>query len=185
MKRILFLTILLISIKSGHCYNWNFGTYVPGFMSYQDDSSGGTKKFEINPFTSISFPMPAPLLDGYFFVPEFGLTLHLFDQKDDVKKYTFMFMYPLAFKSSESLLWRFGFATFVDRITGDGSQKNYNGTSYTPEKAQTTYTSAILLGSELIASATYSLRLDLFINRFLSSERRNFSYVLGMNFFFN
>ncbi len=183
MKLNRLIIILCFCINTALPYTLNLGTYVPGFMSYQDDSSGGTKKFEFNPYISAALPMPAPFLSDYYFVPEIGFVYHM-NTTDDIKKYTFFLLYPLATKFNEIILLRFGFATFMDRITGNGSAKNYNGTYYTPDSSATTYTGAILLGSEFLLFTSASLRFDLFINRFLSSERRNYSYLLSYSMFY-
>jgi hypothetical protein len=81
---------------------------------------------------------------------------------------------------------RYGLSTFMTKIGGDGGTVQLNngaGTStfYVPSETKTTYMTTLDLGGEF-ALPLVALRLDLQMMGFASSDKRNLSYMLSVNF---
>lgn len=162
----------------------NFGTYVPNFLGSQSDKDGATTKIALNPFISFDYIFP-PIMGNYF-NPEIGYVFHT-DAEDETSHKTIFLQYNFDVLISQTFVFRWGFANYMDKIGGDGKaviQKNGTGkqTFYAPSETRTSYTSSLNLGFKKYVTTNYAIRFDTSILSFLSSEKRGFSYLLSLNF---
>lgn len=185
MKRIsLILLALCIATLPGSADALvGVGNYVPSFLKAQADKQGGTTKFEFNPFISLDYVLKAPF--GHFFNPEVGYVFRQ-DAEDESSIKTIFLMYNLERPLNSKLVVRYGFGTFMDKISGEGKTvvlQNGSGTLpfYSPSESVTSYTSSFNLGMKYLMTKQSSLRFDLNVLRFASS-RRTLSYLVSYTF---
>ncbi len=183
MRNLFFLlSILLLTTKAySHI---NAGTMVPHFLSSQSNPEGSTTKLAINPFLSLDYSFP--FFFGHSFNPEIGYVFHT-DAKDETKHRTIFLGYNLEYPFYDHFFLRYGFSNFISKVGGEGKTVELNNgtgtmTFYTPSDTHTSYTSSLNLGVRTVIMEGGSIRFDLNIMRFLSSERRSLGYLLSFNY---
>ena len=184
MKKItLFLFLLLFSTVS-HSY-FGFGSYVPFPLTTQKDTDGGKQLFTFQPF--VSWGGLWSFGTGHFLAPEVGMVYHL-SLEDDYSKKTFFLLYNLGYRLSPRALLRYGFGTFMTKISGDGEAVTVrNGSSYAtayqPEESWTSYNTTVNLGLEYAFDSQWAGRFDLYTFEFLDSIKRDYSYAISLTYF--
>lgn len=162
----------------------NGGTMVPHFLSSQANKEGSSTIVALNPFISIDYSFP--LFFDHSFNPEIGYVFNT-DAEDETTHRTIFLGYNLEYPLYDYFFLRYGFSNFITKVGGDGKTVELNnGTStmtfYTPADSHTSYTSSLNLGVRTVFMEGSSIRFDLNIMRFLSSERRSLGYLLSYNY---
>ncbi|MGK0367190.1 MAG: hypothetical protein ACI9QD_000324 [Thermoproteota archaeon] len=181
----LLLLCLITSFSNASAYMIGMGTYVPYAFTAQEEASGGTNYFEINP--AITIAMQIPSFFGHFFTPEFGYVMHR-NTYDDVDKSTMFLLGNFAIKYSATLLLRYGLGLFMEKQSGSGGGivlNNGAGTStfYKPESSVTTYINTLNLGVEYFVTPRNSFRFDLGLMSFMEHQFKFKNYILTYNFY--
>ena len=177
--------VLLIFLLPQSAYpSFNFGTYVPYFLKSQNNKEASTTKIALNPF--ISFDYHLFTMWSQKFTPEAGFVYHL-DAKDTTTHQTIFLLYNFEYNWSTNINLTYGFGTFLNRVSGDGSAVTLNNGNttkvfYTPNELQTSYTSSLNFGFKYNVSSTWLVRFDTQVMRFASSTRRNFGYLLSLGY---
>ena len=192
MKRLILIIPFFILGNLAFAYSplWmGFGSVTHNFKSAQTGTSGtSTKSFEFAPTFLIGGTLPFPLLSNTYFTPGFGFVKYA-NGKDGSTKSEIILKYQLNYAYSSWLALRYGFSNYITHIGGSGGSTSLNnGTStktfYLPSKTVSSYTASIDLGPEFILSSVWTIRVQLSIERFLSSERRTLAHLITANYFF-
>lgn len=162
------------------------GNLTHNFSSAQNDVKGGTKKLEFGPTVIIGATVPF-YFSGSFLSP--GIGLAKFFTEDKTSKTEIILQYHINQMLFSSFYLRYGFSNYITMIGGDDKEVELNngaGTStfYSPKKTKTAYTSSFDVGGEFIYDSNWTIRAQVSILRFLSSERRRLSHLLTLNYFF-
>lgn len=163
----------------------NFGTHIPYAFKAQNDMSGSSQKFDINPFVSVAGTYR--LARSHFFLPELGY-IHHTDRADNTSVSTLFLLYNFGFHFAGPVMVRYGLGTFITRISGDGGEVRLGdgeGTStfYTPDESVRTYYSTANLGLEYRFSSDWAGRFEGHVMGPMSSEKRKFSYTLSASYY--
>jgi hypothetical protein len=187
--KLLFYAVSVVALTINLCLSEAFalvngGTMVPHFLSSQANKEGSPTIVAINPFISIDYTFP--FFFNHSFNPEIGYVFNT-DAEDETTHRTIFLGYNLEYPLYDFFFLRYGFANFISKVGGDGKTVELNnGTStmtfHTPSDSQTSYTSSFNLGMRTVIMEGGSIRLDLNIMRFLSSERRSLGYLLSYNY---
>lgn len=186
MGLVLLAFIFLIRPESAWATHVGVGTLVTNFLSAQTSADGGRRTFQVAPTLLVGGELP--IYGQTFFTPRIGYSMYL-DEKDDTSKTDMMLNYHVGTKLMEYFMLHYGFSTFITKIKGKGGTKELqNGGStanfYIPDKTVTSYTASLDVGGQVLIHEHWSARVDLFITRFLSSDRRKLNYLLSGNFYF-
>lgn len=182
------LFMLLIPFYSQANGFWlGAGTLTHNFLHSQTDKTGKTNKFDFFPIVLAGATWSSPL-QGISFSPGIGYAKML-KSKDNTKKSEIVLQYHLSQRIFNGVQFRYGFSTYITKVSGDGGTvqlNNGNSTStfYVPEKTSTSYTGSLDLGAEAFMLQNISMRLQFSILRFLSSDKRKVTHLLSANYYF-
>lgn len=190
MKKMLFFVLLLFSCNA-FCLStfWlGAGTTTRNVGSAQNELSGDTVTFGFNPTLIVGTTLPF-FFPGIYLSPGIGYAKYLSNNKDNTSRNEIILQYHLAQEIIPAFYLRYGFSNTITKIGGDGgtvSLKNGDSTStfYVPEETKTSFMGSLDLGFEMLLESTFGARLQLSVDRFLSSERRRLSHLLTMNYYF-
>lgn len=188
LKKSLLMLIVIssLNLKAASPYWIGFGNLTHNFLSAQNDEKGGKTVFEAGPvfFIGSSFPF---IFSNLSLSPAVGYAK--FFTKDQTNRSEIILQYHLSQNLFSSFKLRYGLSNYITKIGGKGGNLELNNgnstaTFYVPSESKTTFTASLDLGTELIFSSQYTLRLQASVLRFLSSERRRISHMLTFNYFF-
>jgi hypothetical protein len=151
------------------------GNLVTHTAKYQIDKKGHRSYFNLGPYVSVNYNFKMPAL-RHEFIPELGLALHS-KPSPHHSKYTFFFLYPLAWEVVDQHFFRYGLGNFISSVTGPGgSTVLENGSSfaeyYRPGASRYAHNGALLLGYEYrFREGKFGVRLDFYSIAFLSKNR--------------
>ncbi len=189
MKKIIISILLITSLKLSAANGlWiGAGTVTHNFLSAQTGKTDGKKTIDLYPTVLIGGLLPG-FFSGISLAPGIGYAKSL-NSKDKTSKNEIILQYHLAQNIFNGVQIRYGFSTFITKISGDGGTtelNNGNSTStfYVPENSSTSYTSSLDLGGEAFMLHSTSLRLQFSITKFLSSEQRKVSNLVTVNYYF-
>lgn len=186
MKVILLLISLTISVN---CYAANFEVGLGAFAlgtSAQNDTSGGQATTSFNPGVSVGAIIP--IKGNHYFNPDFGVVGHLPEDDDYGKqrKRTSFALWDLGYRIKRVVI-RYGFGTFMTRISGDGEAvtvrngESGTATAYQPVDSSTSYNTTINLGATILLGDRVSVRAESYLFSFLNSEARTLNYGLTLH----
>ena len=163
----------------------SLGPYASFPFTTQKETDGGRNTFSFNQMIGLNTVMPIPGI-AHVFLPEFGFVIHG-RETDDYKKTTMYFLTDVGFLMTERLILRYGFGTFLTKISGDGKTLTLpNGDStapaYQPKEGETSWNTTLDLGIEFAFNAHNALRFQTYLFSFLSSARQ-LSYSLNYSFY--
>lgn len=187
---ILFSKSVYSSSSSSSSYFWSgFGTVTHNFKKAQTDAAGNsTVTFKFAPTVLVGGSFPFPLIDATNF--SFGVGYAYYSKGDDNStKNEIILQYHLNYNINSIFNLEYGFSNYITRIGGPGGTKVLNnGTStatfYIPSETHSSYTAAIDIAAEFALPSNYTLRTQLSLERFLSSDRRTFSHLITLNYIF-
>ena len=165
------------------------GSVTHNVLSAQTDADGSeTKKFDLTPTILVGASIPFKYLNKTFISPGLGYAKYL-DTEDDYTKSEIILQYHFNYIFRPWLAFRYGFSNYITMIGGDGGSKTLNNgnstsTFYVPSKTRSSYTASVDFGPEFILRGRWTLRTQLSIERFLSSERRSYAHLITLNYFF-
>lgn len=162
------------------------GNTTHNFLSAQADKDGGTKKFEIAPTVFLGATLP--VWQSLYFSPGIGFTMFTGEQ-DKTSKTELHLQYHVTGPLIGNVFWITGFSNFITSISGEGGTTELNNgggtaTFYVPKESSTSYTSSLDFGAEFMIDSNWTTRLEFYITRFLSSDRRKVSNMFSLNYFF-
>ena len=181
--------MLLLTSFNAYCLTplWvGFGTTTRNFSTAQSESSGGTKKFGFNPTLLVGTNLPFFYAD-FFFSP--GIGFAKYSSEDNTTRSEIILQYHISQVITSYFLLQYGLSNTITKIGGKGGTvvlNNGNSTStfYVPSETKTTYLASLDIGGEMIFTDSIGSRLQLSIDRFLSSERRRVSHILTLNYYY-
>lgn len=186
------LTILisLFSISNTEAaYFWvGLGTVTHNFKSAQTDSVGEkTKTLDMTPTILVGASMPAIIFNSTLFSPAIGYAKY-FDLKDGYTKNEIILQYHFTYSFNSWFDLRYGFSNYITRIGGKGGSVSLNNGSsmtsfYVPSKTKSSYTASLDIAPEFVILNNLTLRTQLSIERFASSERRTLAHLITLNYF--
>lgn len=187
MKKIIFLILILFSIKSNASLFWlGMGNSTHNFLSAQSDKKGSKKSFDLGPTVLLGFTVPF-LTSGTFLSPGIGYAKYF--TKDKTSKSDIIIQYHLNQYLFSNIYLRYGFSNYITSIGGDGGTTTLNNgsstsTFYIPSETKKSYTASFDIGSEYLIDNTWTFRMQVSIERFLSSTNRKVGHLLTLNYFF-
>jgi len=188
VKKIICFLLLVASFNaySFSPYWLGVGSTTRNFSSAQKDENGNTVKFGFNPtvFLGMSFPFFFP---GTFLSPAIGYGKH--SGQDDAKRSEIILQYHVSQEVTSFFLFQYGFSNTITKVSGKGGTVVLNNggstaTFYTPDTAKTSYMASLDLGGEFIFTSSMGTRLQVSIDRFLSSKARRVSHIATLNYYF-
>jgi hypothetical protein len=183
VKKLLILLLLPSLAKAMTTYS--VGTYVPYFNKAQTSVSGGTQKFDLNPYLGVGTQIH--MAGPHYFMPEFGYAFYLNNAKKTKKDMIFL-RYDFSYIYGSNFIFRYGLTNHWYRIGGSGGNVRLrNGSGYTdfkaPSKTQTSYFTTLDMGFEYFFKKDLGLRFDLNMMSFQEMENSAFNYILTVNFY--
>lgn len=188
MKKIIILFVLILSVNvySASPVWFGFGSTTRNYGTAQNDAGGGTEKFQFNPTLLVGTTLPFFLTDFYF-IP--GIGYAKYSTEDNTSRSEIILQYHISQRILPVFHLLYGFSTTITKIGGEGGTVTLNNgsstsTFYTPSEKKTSYIGSLDLGGEFIFTPHFATRLQLSIDRFLSSERRRVSHMLTLNYYY-
>ncbi|MCM2349794.1 MAG: hypothetical protein NDI69_07220 [Bacteriovoracaceae bacterium] len=166
---------------------FNLGTHTEFYNKIQDDSSGGTRKFDFAP--TLGAGIKLPLIDHWHFLPEFNWVLPQNAGSDRIIKNTFMlradFGYDLMdwfrLRAGTSLIW-------LNQHGRGGSAEINNGNStstfYYPDENRSSLNNTLDFGAEVLMQ-DWALRLQTYVYSVFLAEKRQTSYTLFISYYWD
>jgi hypothetical protein len=188
MKKIIFTLMLTFSLNA-YCLSplWvGFGSTTRNYATAQKDDSGKSEKFKFNPTLLLGTTLPFFFADFYF-VP--GIGYAIYSSEDNTSRKEIILQYHIHQSINSFFLLKYGLSNTIVKIGGKGGTvqlNNGNSTStfYTPSESKTSYIASLDFGGELIFTSNIGSRLQVSVDRFLSSERRRVSHILTLNYYY-
>ena len=191
MKTILLVSLFFLSTQA-HCLTpfWvGFGSTTRNFSTAQNENAGASTKFEFNPTLLVGANLPIDfLISGFTFVPAIGYAKY--SSKDNASRNEILLQYHISQEIISSMLYlHYGLSNTITKVGGDGSTvKLNNGSSttdfYAPSESKTSYLASLDIAGEFIVLNEYGAKLQVSIDRFLSSKRRRVSHMFTLNYYF-
>ncbi len=191
MKTILFTILLALSLPAYSLtpYWVGFGSTTRNFSTAQKENSGGTTKFEFNPTLLVGVNLPIDFIaSGFYFVPAIGYAKY--SAIDNAFRNEILLQYHISQEILSSFFYlHYGLSNTITKIGGNGSSvslNNGNGTTnfYAPSESKTSYIASLDIGGEMIFTTEFGAKLQVSIDRFLSSKRRRVSHMFTLNYYF-
>lgn len=187
MKKTVLILVSNFAIIFNVYAHVNFGVYTPNFLRAQNGSTSTSPIWANNYFLSIDQQFQLNFW-GLIFNPEIGYATHL-STEDETSKSTIFLLFNFESQIGDAFFLRYGAGTFINKIGGDGEEVTLNnGTStatfYTPNTSESTYTGALNIGVRAIFTQNISGRIDAYLMRPFSSDRRSISTLLSLNYKF-
>ncbi len=188
MKKILCVMLFVLSFNAYALSPFwvGFGTTTRNFSSAQSNEKGDTVKFKFNPtlFGGMTIPF---LFPGVFLSPGLGFGKH--SGEDEASRTEIILQYHISQEITSYFLFQYGFSNTITKISGKGGSVSLNNgnstaTFYTPDTTQTSYMASLDLGGEFILTPYLGTRLQVSIDRFLSSKSRRVSHFITVNYYF-
>jgi hypothetical protein len=166
----------------------NFGTYTEYFNSVQNDTSGGTRKFDFAPTIGGGMFIPMSSYDLKF-LPEINWVLPRSAGSSKIIKNLFMFRADLGYDALDWLRFRLGTSLMWSNQHGRGGStqvNNGNGTStfYYPDENRSSLNNTLDIGIETMID-DWSLRLQTYTYSIFIKERRQTSYTLFVSYYWD
>ena len=187
MKKLFCLLLFFISFNA-FCASplWlGFGSTTRNYSTAQNDTSGGTKTFEFNPTLIVGTTVP--LVSDFFFSP--GIGYSKYSAQDNTTRNEIILQYHISQQIAPFFLLQYGLSNTMTKIGGKGGTvqlNNGNGTAtfYVPSETKTSYMASLDFGGEFIFTNFLGARVQLSVDRFLSSDRRRVSHIMTINYYF-
>lgn len=184
----LVLLFLLLNFQSAWASSGNFwlslGTLSENFMTAQTNTLGSRNYFDSTPtvFAGLSIPFMGATL-----APGIGYAMVL-DEKDSTTKTHFIFKGHMISPLTSNIYLHYGMSTMLTKIGGKGgtltlNDGNATSTMYVPDTTKVSYTSSLDFGFDFLLTSDWSFRTEVFITRFLSSERRKVNHLISAVWF--
>lgn len=166
----------------------NLGTHTEFYNSVQDESSGGVRKFEINPTIGAGMIIP---IDGNFnFLPEVNWMLPFFKSNEAIIKNLFMIRADFGYDFTEWFRFRLGTSLMWQNMHGKGGKKEINNggstsTFYYPDENRSSLNNTFDLGAEFLFNKEWSARVQTYTYSLFEEESRQISYSLFVTHYFD
>lgn len=184
--KILILLCLFISIQRPiFALGVGLGGHVPFGLSSQNDKEGGTGLLNVQPTIYINSIVTEVF--GQMVMPEIGY-IHYVGLADDYSKRSLYFLADFGYKMGTNFILKYGLGFFSTTIGGDGKTIVLNNGSstqnfYQPSESVTTYNTTLNFGAEFAVDANWAARFESFLHGFLSSTKRDLSYMFSVTYY--
>ncbi len=190
MKIFLFIITFLLSTNA-FCLTpfWvGIGSTTRNFATAQQDNAGGTTKFKFNPTLLVGANLPLTfILPGFSFVPAIGYAKY--SAIDSTSRNEIILQYHISQEITSFFYLHYGLSNTITKIGGNGSTVTLNNGGstadfYAPTESKTSYIASLDFAGELVVTTEFGAKLQLSIDRFLSSKRRRVSHMFTLNYYF-
>ncbi len=166
---------------------FSFGTLTEFVGLTQTNEDGSRDRFAFNPY--VGFSTDIEMNQSWRFVPELNWVLPRTAGDSGITKNLFMFRADFGHHLLDELRLRYGTSLMVLNMRGRGGTQeveNGNGTStfYLPSESQTAVNHTLDLGADFYL-LPFSVRFQTFIYSAFNNERRQWSYALGVTYFYD
>jgi hypothetical protein len=164
------------------------GFHTSFYNNVQNDTSGGTRKFDLSPTIGAGMVLPSPW--KFLLIPEINWVLPRYAGSDRIIKNLIMFRFDIAYDPLEWLRLRLGTSFMWQNIHGRGGKANVsNGNStstfYYPDENRSALNNTFDIGIETFFNQKWSLRLQTYTYSLFKEERRQLSYTFFINYYWN
>lgn len=167
---------------------FNLGTHTEFYDNIQNDTSGGTRKFDMKAPT-IGAGLIMPIGSDWRFVPELNWVLPRSAGDSQIIKNLFMFRADFGYDPLDWLRLRVGTSIMWANQQGRGGKEEINnGTStstfYYPEENRSSLNNTFDLGIETMYE-DFAVRLQTYTYALFKEERRQVSYTLLFSYYWD
>lgn len=187
IKILILFFLLSNSVYATINYSLGFGTITHNFKRVQTDTAGDkTQSFSFTPTLFLGLNIPFPLMGRTNFNPAIGYA-KFSNGADGQTKNEIILQYHLSSNLTNWFNFNYGFSNFLTQIGGNGASVSLNNgqstsTFYIPSQTKTSYTSSLDIAGEFIITNHWNFKIQLAIERFLSSDRRSIAHLIAFNF---
>ena len=174
--------------KSIESILFNLGTHTEFYDNIQNDSSGGTRKFDISAPT-LGVGLAMPIRYGWRFLPEFNWVLPRSAGDSQIIKNLFMLRADFGYDPLDWLRLRVGTSLMWANQQGRGGKaelNNGNSTStfYYPDENRSSLNNTFDVGIEAMYEK-FAVRLQTYTYALFKEERRQLSYTLLFSYYWD
>lgn len=192
MTKLVFFWMLLASVSASALGQidtilLNLGSHTEFYNNVQDDTSGGTRKFDFAP--TLGAGLKLNMAEQWLFLPEFNWVLPRKAGTDRIIKNTFMFRADFGHQTLDWLRLRVGTSLLWHNQQGRGGSEyinNGNETSkfYYPDENRSSLNNTLDFGGELLWQE-WALRLQTYIYSVFKEDKRQLSYTLFFTYYWD